>query len=958
MIQMVMAKGGYENVIACKLWMETAHQLFLPKACTTLSVQMRSNYENYLLPIELDYQQQLNTTNEPSSKRPKYSDARNSASPGEPVDYSKFVNDDAFQVAGAVACGFNPQALMPEEIIAFPEFAYTAQPKDRTTYLDIRNFILLKWTSTVEAELDLNVHIIDPLHCQFGLHACCDPFINKQLLGRVFCFLDTCGAINCGVFKTPNVLKSRMWIPGRSHSTKPKSIVVVGAGLAGLTVARQLQYFGHTVIVVEARERTGGRVFTDHSFDGAPVDLGAMLVTGAIAHPAMMISKQLGEPCHLIRTECPLYWCRHESVDQELDESIEKKFYMISELAVSKKKKLLKIPEIRQVVASEAIPDEKSKREEILKWQAPPENLTAVTAPASPFVLPNITPTRPMMNFNLSEPQFQTEVLNSDIVARDCVQCATSVVAHVPTMPTESSIIDAIAASLESSKRGSEARQLAETSLNNTEQSIKYDVDLQSAIDWLTAEEARKGDWGSFSIEEQALMGWHMANLEYANSTLLRNVSNTNWDQDDEYSFAGSHYMLRNGFCVLTNGLKEGLDVKLGCVVDCIDSRNGAKLTYTQHNKKHTLEADIVVVTVPLGVLKSNAIEFKPPLPSWKQKSISRLGYGNLNKVVLEFSSIFWNEEYDVSGRVVHETDHPETRLPFPPRDSFTFEDRRGEFFTCWALNRNLLDNRPILVFIISGNAANNIEKCQDSQVIDCLVHVLRGMYDDVPDPIRGVVTKWKSDPFACGSYSYVAIGADGRDYDSLAESVNDKIFFAGEATSRQHPATTGGAFLTGLREASKIAGVHGRISQVARKVENPDLKNLFEKCWYSLKERDQLMSTDHFFEHVKIRSSSGKARSVSKKKKTKEKTTSNEVPRLSARQVSLKNKAIQEFKGKHETQDIDHSSSGIPFNVQCSPIPDNLLNFSKEKRRPGAQSHISKTNLELLFNNPNKDAF
>ena len=45
-------------------------------------------------------------------------------------------------------------------------------------------------------------------------------------------------------------------------------------------------------------------------------------------------------------------------------------------------------------------------------------------------------------------------------------------------------------------------------------------------------------------------------------------------------------------------------------------------------------KADAVLVTVPLGVLKSQAITFQPPLPEWKQQAINNLGFGLLNKVV------------------------------------------------------------------------------------------------------------------------------------------------------------------------------------------------------------------------------------------------------------------------------------------------------------------------------------
>ena len=90
--------------------------------------------------------------------------------------------------------------------------------------------------------------------------------------------------------------------------------------------------------------------------------------------------------------------------------------------------------------------------------------------------------------------------------------------------------------------------------------------------------------------------------------------------------------------------------------------------------------------------------------------------------------------------------------------------------------------------------------------------------------PKETVVTRWKSDEWSRGSYSYVAAGSSGNDYDLMASPVAPppvagmtnpgtpqppnppRVFFAGEHTIRNYPATVHGALLSGLREAGRIA--------------------------------------------------------------------------------------------------------------------------------------------------------
>jgi monoamine oxidase len=70
-------------------------------------------------------------------------------------------------------------------------------------------------------------------------------------------------------------------------------VVVVGAGLAGLTAARDLQAAGHTVVVLEARDRVGGRVLNHTFADGTIVELGGQWI-GPTQHRVRALAEDLG----------------------------------------------------------------------------------------------------------------------------------------------------------------------------------------------------------------------------------------------------------------------------------------------------------------------------------------------------------------------------------------------------------------------------------------------------------------------------------------------------------------------------------------------------------------------------------------------------------------------------------------------------------------------------------------
>lgn len=79
------------------------------------------------------------------------------------------------------------------------------------------------------------------------------------------------------------------------------------------------------MIVLEARARVGGRVFTDTGFQGC-VDLGGSIITGLEGNPITTIVKQLGVKLHPLGATCPIFDHEGKPVDADIDSKVEQMY--------------------------------------------------------------------------------------------------------------------------------------------------------------------------------------------------------------------------------------------------------------------------------------------------------------------------------------------------------------------------------------------------------------------------------------------------------------------------------------------------------------------------------------------------------------------------------------------------------------------------------------------------------
>ncbi|KAK4185530.1 putative lysine-specific histone demethylase 1 [Podospora australis] len=686
-------------------------------------------------------------------------------------------------IAGAEASRLNPYALHPEEYQMLRDHISLAQV---TTYLNIRNGILRLWVR--------NPQIVVTREEAVG---CAKDSRWFDVAGVCFDWLVRRGYINFGCVEVRSSRKQ----PGKDSPTqaKRKTVVVIGAGMSGLGCARQLeglfkQYsrkfreMGEEpprVIVLEGRNRVGGRVYS-RSFATRPkkinpdldgkrctAEMGGMIITGFDrGNPInILLRGQLGLPYHTLKPDTTLYDSNGKAVDVQRDTLVEHLFNDCLD-RVSEFK--FKQPTSKLIEGNRDLIDEgKDSSSEANRTIRQVEEAVALQPHAAPVSEQNMAP------------QVNLVPVSSDR--------ATGKVHTEPGTPG-------------ALKAAHKVKMIGWTLKHGVSEDADLDIEpltteptatLGSVTDKVIQQYR---DLVDLTAQDFRLMNWHIANLEYSNATNYNQLSLQGWDIDAGNEWEGSHTMVIGGYQSLPKGLLQlptPLDLRQKSPVKKITySPAGTGAAKVECEDGYTVEADYVVNTIPLGVLKHGNVQFEPPLPSWKSDTIERLGFGVLNKVILVFKEPFWDQSRDIFGVLRH----PLNRHTLDQKD---YASQRGRFFQWFNISRT--SGLPVLLALMAGDAGYDTEQTCNDDLVREATDILRSVYGPkVTNPVEAVVTRWASDKFARGSYSSAGPAMKIDDYDTMARPVGN-LYFAGEHTCGTHPATVHGAYLSGLRAASEV---------------------------------------------------------------------------------------------------------------------------------------------------------
>lgn len=315
-------------------------------------------------------------------------------------------------------------------------------------------------------------------------------------------------------------------------------------------------------------------------------------------------------------------------------------------------------------------------------------------------------------------------------------------------------------------------------------------IDALAGLQRGLGEEASLADGVDAWVDEEGFTGkderlaryateqW-IGDLEYAAPIAVESLDAV-WE---EKSLKGGDHFPDGGYGLVVDALAEGLTIEMGrpvSEVEVVD--DGVELVAGGERFAGTH----VVMTVPLGVLRSGAITFSPPLSEARTSAIARLEMGNLEKVVLTWDTAWWTGS-----------------------TSFVAADSSGRF-------PEFLDVRGVagsntLVGLYGGAFAREVQAdWTDEEIVADALDALSASWDKaIPPPSASTVTRWTTDPYAGGSYSALPVGTSRADLVALSKPEGDRLLFAGEATEPDYYGNVHAAVMTGLREAERLGVVN-----------------------------------------------------------------------------------------------------------------------------------------------------
>ncbi|KAK5811043.1 hypothetical protein PVK06_026362 [Gossypium arboreum] len=245
----------------------------------------------------------------------------------------------------------------------------------------------------------------------------------------------------------------------------------------------------------------------------------------------------------------------------------------------------------------------------------------------------------------------------------------------------------------------------------------------------------------------------------------------------DERGYEYLLYKMAEDFLLTSEGKILDNRLKLNKVVrELQHSRNGVTV---KTEDGCVYEANYVILSASIGVLQSDLICFKPPLPRWKTDAIEKCDVMVYTKIFLKFPYKFWPCGTD--------------------KEFFIYAHERRGYYTFWQHMENAYPGSNILVVTLTNGESKRVEAQSDEETLKEAMGVLRDMFGpDIPTATDILVPRWWNNRFQRGSYSNYPIISNNQVVNDIKAPVG-RIFFTGEHTSERFNGYVHGGYLAGI---------------------------------------------------------------------------------------------------------------------------------------------------------------
>ncbi len=254
------------------------------------------------------------------------------------------------------------------------------------------------------------------------------------------------------------------------------------------------------------------------------------------------------------------------------------------------------------------------------------------------------------------------------------------------------------------------------------------------------------------------------------------------------------------------NDVVANSDLLLNSPVVSIDTSGDDVIVRDVSGDRHA--ARQVIVTVSIGVLQSEMIDFIPDLPSATISAYNGIGIDKGMKVPMRFRIPWWETEDEGMGWLVTEGMAGACWVP-----SNYKVNAASHVLMCYPMGENGAALEHVAA-TAGGGAAG------DAAIIETILADLDRTFPQAPGQasanyLEGLVENWGSAPYTLGVYSYPKIGTFETTVINKRKELqipvaNNRVFFAGEASHVTHSATVVGALHEGERAADKVHKVNG----------------------------------------------------------------------------------------------------------------------------------------------------